>query len=265
MNGLSQAANPWTVTAPGGVTRLLVMNRNEPFPMSFAVIATTATDKVALRISGGCKGMGPNDKAEMLEYFDAAFEGFAGMIWSGGTRQSGKDGGIDPMVTDLPGVIAAGNPGCVALGSTPRTDYLRLVGESRLVLDEYGTGLNPAMGAILLVQSDANSTLDWNGDLDQAFRLMTSLRNDGKFRVGWIGWNGGAVTEEELIRSAALRWPTFLIRGSKRVTDELIEKVENNDAALIEKVGANHGFVIADRRDPFTLRTALLEHGFLKA
>lgn len=255
---------PWQVTAPGGVTRLLVMDRGEPFPTSFALIATTVPDRVAIRIAGGCKNMGPGDKEEMLAYFGKAFAGYRGMVWSGGTRQTDRDGNLDPMVTDVPGVIAAQNPECVALGSTPRTDYLRLVGESRLVLDQYGTGTNPSMGAILVVQNGADGALGWNGDLDQAFSLMGMLKRDANFRqVGWIGWNGGAVTEEELIRSAKLGYPTVLIRGSQRVTDDLIEKLSVDDGALLEMVGDKHGFVVADRADPNTLRAALVAHGFI--
>lgn len=254
---------PWNVTAPGDKTRLLVMDRQEPFPVSFALLATTATDKVAIRIAGGCKGMELEDKAAMMEYFEQAFAGYAGMVWSGGTRQADGDGNLDPMVTDLPGHIARSNGGCIALGSTPRTSYLRLVEESRLVLDDWGTGLNPDMSAILIVQNRADGELDWDGDLDQAFGLMGNLQRDAGFKVGWIGWNGGGVTEKELVQSAKRGWPTVLIRGSQRACDELIAKLEAGDEELLAQVGERHGFLIADRSDPATLRQHLIEQGFL--
>ena len=201
----------YTVSTPQGDTKLLVMDRKEGFPATFALMATTALDKVVLRISGGCKGMNADDKRVMLDYFARGMPSFNGMIWSGSTRQFTKDDELDPMVTDVPGVIAAAYPGCVALGSAPRTDVLRLVGESRLVLDKYGTGPNPTMSGILIVQNGADGKLldgkgevDWGGDLNAAFELMDNLVNCAGFRrAGIIAWNGGPITRDEIMRSAS--------------------------------------------------------------
>ena len=240
------------------------MNRNEDFPTTFALMATTAGDKVVIRLSGGCKGMGPEDKKAMLEYFAAAGAGFRGMVWSGSTRSFTKDGELDPMVTDVPGVIAAANPGCVALGSAPRTDILRLVGESRLVLDSYGTGPNPSMSGILIVQNGADGASDWDGDLDAAFGLMDKLVGFANFtRAGVIAWNGGPITRDEVMRSAKRGWPTIVIRGSGRAADELCAQLDAKDPALLDALPKEHKMVIADRADPTTLRKHLVDFGFI--
>lgn len=256
-------STPHTVTATGGKTHVLVMNATDGLPAAFALMGTTARDKVAVRLSGGCKGMSAADKAAMLDYFAAAFDGFGGVVWSGGTRQTDSDGALDPMVTDVPGVIAAKNARAVALGTVPRVALLSLQGESRLVLDEYGTGPNPTMQAILVVQNGPDGELGWDGDVATYFALMEQWRNHAGFSaLGLIGWNGGAVTEDEILRAARKRWPTILVRGTGRATDDVIGKVESGKLEEL-KVPADHRIVVVDRADPATLRTALSAHGFL--
>lgn len=264
MESTTSTDTPFRVTAPDGQTKLLVMDRKEGFPATFALMATTAPHKVAVRISGGCKGMNADDKLAMLDYFAEAFDGFRGMVWSGATRQFTKEGQLDPMVTDLPGVIAAGNPECIALGSAPRTDVLRLQGDSRLVLDGYGTGPNPTMRGILIVQNGADGKSDWDGDLDAAFGLMENLTGYAGFsRAGVIAWNGGPITEDEIMRSAKKGWPTVVIKGSGRAADDIAAKLESGDASLLDKLPKNHKLVVADRADPGSLRAHLVEFGLL--
>lgn len=257
-------ATPYRVTSPQGYATLIVMDRSEGFPSTFALMATTAPRKTALRLSGGCKGMGPQDKLDMLEYFAEAFDGYDGMIWSGATRSFTKEGGLDPMVTDVPGVIAARNPGCVALGSAPRTDVLRLVEESRLVLDGWGTGPNPSMSGILIVQNGADGKSDWDGDLDAAFGLMKNLRAFGGFSaVGVVAWNGGPITADEVMRSAKAGWPTVVIKGSGRAADEIAQALESGDADLLASLPKGHLLRVADRSDADSLRGLLIEFGFI--
>lgn len=253
---------PLTVTARGGETTLLVMDAKDGLPAAFALMATRAAHRVALRLGGGCKGMNAADKTTMLEYFDVAFRGYRGLVWSGGTRQLASDGSLDPMVTDVPGIIAAANPECVALGTMPRTDLLRLAGDSQLVLDKYGTRPNPTVKGLLVVQNGADGNLDWDGDLNAYFGLMEQWRDHAGFTaLGLIAWNGGPVTEKEIMRSAKLGWPTFLVSGTGRVTDELIGKLAIGTLELPKQ----HRVVVVSKDNPSTLRGALIEHGFLVA
>lgn len=207
--------------------------------------------------------MGPQDKIAMLQYFADGLVGFRGCIWSGGTRCVDSDGKLDPMVTDVPGVIKELNPECVALGSAPRTDVMRLVDDSRLTFGG-GNHPNPNMSAILVVQNGADRTLDWNGDLDDVFALMTNLKECAAFsEAGVISWNGGGVTKEEILRSAQKGWPTILVRGSGRGTDEYITLLEAGDEAFLAKLPKNHRMIVVDRSNPQTLRDALIGCGFI--
>ncbi|MFC1638479.1 hypothetical protein ACFL2R_03580 [Patescibacteria group bacterium] len=207
-------------------------------------------------MTGGCKGMGPQDKLGLLEVGARIMFGYQGVYWSGGTRQADKHGMIDPMVTDLPGFVARDNPDCIALGSAPRTDTLGLVDGARLVLDGWGTSPNPDLEALLIVQGDVNTALDWNGDLDTYFAIMQKWKQHAGFSaVGLMAWNGGAITEEEIMRSIALKWPTILFNGSGRITDEISQKV------LSGEVIGDHIYVV-NKDDVEGARKVLIQCGF---
>jgi hypothetical protein len=257
--------SPHLVNVPGGKIPLVIAEVDaKSIPTTFALLGTKVANKVAIRLSGGCKGMEPADKENMIEYFLKAFDGFNGLVWSGATRQTDGEGMLDPMVTDVPGLIAANNEGCVALGSVPRVHLLTLQGDSRLVLDEWGTAPNPTQHGILIVQNGPDENLDWDGDLDMYFRLMSQWRDYAGFTaLGLIAWNGGPITGKEIIRSANQGWPTILIKGSGRVTGEIIAKLETEDATLLSQLPAKHKVIVVSKDDPEALRNELLRNGFI--
>jgi len=255
--------HPYRVTAPGGKLHLLIMNASDGLPAAFALMGTNARDKIAVRISGGCKGMNAEDKAEMLDYFAHAFDGYGGVVWSGATRQF-KEEAVDPMVTDVPGVIAAFNPGCVALGTLPRVDLLSLQGDSRLVLDQYGTGPNPSMSGILIVQNGPDGKLDWDGDLNAAFGIMENWRQYANFqKLGFIGWNGGPITYNEVVRSAKLGYLTTVVQGSGRAADEIASAIQTGNSTLGGKI-LEGSINVVPRENPQQLRDLLIANGFLR-
>ena len=255
---------PYRVTAPGGKLNLVVMNSTDALPTAFALMGTKAADKVAIRLSGGCKGMSSADKEQMLGFFAEAFDGFRGVIWSGGTRQVDGDGRTDPMVTDVPGVIARLNPGSVVLGTVPRTEMLTLQEDSRLVLNQYGNVLNPDMHGILVVQNGPDGELDWDGDLAAYFQLMQHWRDYAGFTaLGLIAWNGGPVTREEIMRSAKKGWPTIVVTGTGRVADEISQQFIKGDLALMSQLPKEHQLWFTSKENPQTLHRLLKEKGFI--
>ena len=255
-------AQPYEVN---GKVNLLVMNADDGLPAAFALMGTLAESKVAMRITGGCKGMSVDDKAQMLQFFADAFSGYKGLVWSGGTRMV-VDGHVDPMVTDVPGVIASVNNGCVALGTVPRTDMLTLQGDSRLVLDQWGTVPNPDLLGILIVQNGPDGAMDWDGDLDAYFALMQNWRTYAGFTsLGLCSWNGGDITRAEIMRAIKRDWPVFLVRGSGRVTDEIITQWENKDASLMKNIPEKFdNLYIVDKNDAMSLHHALERESFFR-
>lgn len=243
-----------SVTVPDGTYVFVMDPRHEQVPNPFVLLASNAAAKKCIRIAGGCKGMTAEDKVAMLHFFEKAFSGYAGVAFSGGTRQL-KDDQTDPMITDVPGAIAAGNKGCIALGTMPRTDTLRLTGESVFTLDAYGTIANPSMAAVLIVQKGAEGKLDWDGDLPSYFDTMLNWQNFAGFQLGMVAWNGGAITKDEILKSIANKWPTILIEGSGRACDELIAEY---------KAGEKPAYVhIVSKENPEALRALLVDLGFI--
>lgn len=256
-------SRPYAVSVKSGSIPLVIMDAKEGIPAAFALMGTKAKRKVAIRIGGGCKGMGPNDKQQMIEFFLSAFAGYDGVIWSGGTRQANKDGFVDPMVTDVPGLIASENPECIALGTLPRTDILRLRDDSRLVLDDYGAAPNPSQHGILIVQNGADGKLDWNGDVEAYLRIMEMWVDHAGFKaLGLVSWNGGAVTQEEIEKVSSRKWLTVLVKGSGRVTDEIIAKLENGGDGLADHFKGDHVHVVS-KDEPEALTEILVGRGFL--
>ena len=258
-------SNPYSVQNDKG-TEFLVMRKDEPFPISFALMGTTVGYKVVLRIAGGCKNMTVDDKRGMLRYFIEAFVGYRGLLFSGGTRTVTESGELDPMVTDVPGVIARFNPERVALGTIPRTGTMRFVRQLNLVLDEYGTIPNPSMDGLLVVQKGPSSLerLDWNGDLDKYFELMENWLQYGFSRGGLVSWNGGLVTREEIVGCLNRGWPVFLVAGSGRATDDVITELDTGAIGGVSEKYLSCA-VVVPKEDPSVLRRLLIEYGFLES
>lgn len=259
---LLDLARPYQVTAPDGKVHLLIKDVRESIPSSFALMGTRARDRLALRIAGGCSGMSPADKQEMLEYFAYVLDGYGGVIWSGATRAVTKDGEIDPMVTEVPGVIAGLGHGAVALGTAPRTDLFSLQGDSRFVLDEYGTVVNPALSGVLLVQNGADSPLDWDGDVPDAFTLTQQWVKYAGLDAGWMSWNGGGITLDEVRRSVLTGYPTFVVRGSGRESDNIAEAFRTKS---LDWLPEGHKLFVGDRDNPDGMRQLVGDQGFLLA
>ncbi len=258
-----QEIDPYLVTAPGNEIKLHIINAGQDVPRKFSLHAMKALHNVAVRIIGGCKEMDNRDKMQMFEFFLTAFEGYQGVVSSGSTRTA-KDGVIDPMVTDVPGLIASANPGCVAMGTAPRVATLAMKDRLRLVLDEWGTSPNPDMSAMMIVQSADNSDLDWDGDVDTYLNMMEDWKEVGSFeQLFAVSWNGGNTSKQEILKVAERGWPNFLIRGSGRETDIIIKQLEDGDSALLDKVGQDHMMLVVDKNEPEVLRNHLVYQGLI--
>jgi len=254
--GLLGTNRAFEVPAHIGQVRLIVTDNPAKAKTAVGAFMHRSPARQGLRIAGGCAGMTPADKLDMLAYFRAALAGYSGFVSSGATRNE-ANGAIDPMVTDVPAMLAKQLGNCVLTISTvPRTGDMALTGDSRLVLDA-AHGINPQPGVHMIVvfqHQFADQALEWDGDLDGYFALFNTYVREGGWRFGLPVWNGGGVTQTEAIRAANLGWPVFLIEGSGRKADEL--------AAAVRAKRLTGPFSIVRRDDPATLRTALQRRGF---
>ncbi|MCD4762276.1 hypothetical protein K8R32_04945, partial [bacterium] len=123
----------------------------------------------------------------------------------------------------------------------------------------------PDMSGILIVQNGPDGEMGWDGDLDAYFTLMQNWRTYADFKIlGLCSWNGGDITKDEIMRAIKLKWPVMLVKGSGRVTDEIVEKWESKDPRFITQIpNGPVPIYVVDRNNPETLREVLKYEGFI--
>jgi hypothetical protein len=256
------SAQPYAVPSNIKFVRLIVTGQHDPLPTAVSAFTHRSPIAVGLRLAGGCSGMSVGDKHGMLSFFGDGLSQFTGLVSSGGTRAIDSRGQLDPMVTDVPALLAAQSPhGVVAISTVPRTGDLGLVDDSRLVLDESGTLLpNPGVHMIVLVQSNNGLEIDWDGDLNMYFNMFENLVRHGGWRFGMVVYNGGGVTRSEALRAMTLGWPVILVRESGRQADILVRELANGDLDV-----DNNRVSVVDNGDWASLHAECVRHGLIAA
>jgi hypothetical protein len=212
-----------------------------------------------IRLAGGCSGMSPEAKQHMLEFFGNGLFRFEGFASSGGTRQITVDGMIDPMVTDVPGILRAQSPRVLTLSTLPQTDTIGLVEDSRMVLQPDGRLVpNPGVHMLVVVQDTLGERLGWDGDVRLYLDLFQTQVVEAGWRFGMVVYNGGDVTRQEVAWAIQMGWVIILIRGSGRQADILIGEIEGGQLDLAP-------FLIVDNGDSAGLDAAMVHAGLIAA
>lgn len=178
-----------------------------------------------LRVAGGCQDMSDEVRASVLNYLVQGLSGYRGLISSGGTRET-QDGRVKLMITDILQLMAEHARGrVVTLGTVPRTDTLRLVDNSRLVLDAYDTAPQPGVHQLVVLQPyGSERRLGWDGDvvayLDMMARyLMVGSISRVQARPVLVAIEGGQIVRQEIVLAASRGFPVILCQGYGRQTD----------------------------------------------
>lgn len=220
---------------------------------------------VGVRALGGCSGQSDSDKRDMIDYHVKAYDGFVGLFSSGGTRAESENR-IDPMVTDVPAaILAAYGDNVITLSTAPRTGEMRLVGDSRLVLDgENGILPQPGVHMVIVFQPRFSHLIaGWDFDVPGYHTLFNEYVKHGGWRFVASTWNGGGVTKTEMTTLANSGWCVPLIEGSGRAADEFAAAIENERPIEGVTDRGRSNLVVVHRDDPQTLRNALIERGFI--
>jgi hypothetical protein len=230
-------AQPFVVPAHIRKVHLLVVGENDPLPPAAMALTHRSPVKKGLRLAGGCKGLTADDKELMEIFFSVGLRRFRGFISSGGTRDV-KNGLLDPMVTDIPALLAAQSPDqVITLSTVPRVGDFQLVDNSRLTMEivkkdySYESHPNPGVHMLVYVQSHDGSPLDsensgWDGDLNTYFNLFGNLVRTGGWDFGMIVYNGGNITRKEAFMAIKMGWPVIIVQGSGREADAMIAEIE---------------------------------------
>lgn len=209
------------------VPSLVIQGRGEQ-STKVALTLTRARTRIIVRITGGCGRMEPEHAATLDTIFDDAFAPFSGALLFGGTRMVRRDDphAVVPGITEIPPRIRARNPDAMILGVIPRTEDLRIAPDLGMIVaddpaEPYVTIVHPHQDTCLVVQRDADHPERWDAEYEACMHITEHLRTYAGWQSLLVSYNGGAVTEREIRRTAARGWHVLLIAGSGRVTDAL--------------------------------------------
>jgi hypothetical protein len=218
---------PFRVPEHIGKVKVIVMNQSDTVPAAAKALMGSSPARLGLRIAGGCSNMSRSDRDNMLMWFGANLRDFTGFLSSGGTREV-VNGVIDPMVTEVPALLA-GMGRVITLSTVPRTGDFELVDDSRLQVftqSEWGDSIshpNPSVHMLVFVQHELGDTLDWDGDVETYITLFNTFQRTAEWQFATIVWNGGGVTETEIKLAARSGWPVILVKGSGRAADKYVD------------------------------------------
>jgi hypothetical protein len=263
------ATSPYRIPDHIKAVKLVIMSPEDNVPAKVEAMMSSSPTKFGLRIAGGCSNMSEPDRAMMLYWFGENLGGFRGFVSSGATREVNNLGLVDPMVTEVPTLLAAaGN--VVAISTVPRVGDLELVDDSRLRMyreDKWGESVsapNPGVHMIVIVQSRIGDELDWDGDVTTYVNLFNNRRKYAGWQFACIAWNGGGVTMTEIKLTARSGWPVILVEGSGRGADECIVALRNGTLDLsLDGEGpvpydpAQHKIYVVSKDQPYSLQQQL--------
>lgn len=223
---------------------------------------TSARERFVVRFTGGCGFMSKADAQGLYDLFKESFEGFAGALLFGGTRMLEKQDTsiVVPGITEIPPVIWKDNPESSILGIIPKSQDLRISQLGMVIHDEegatYTTIVHPDQAQCLVVQQSADEGVDWEAEFKECLRIINDLRSFAQWESLLVSYNGGGVTEKEILATASRGWPVLLINGSGRISEQYA-----NDKAFLKKYPLVH---VAEKSVD-SIRGALLKIGALKA
>ncbi len=241
------------------VPSLFVKSKGEQ-TVQLALKLTTAPRKFVVRFTGGCGKMSRQDAEDLYELFDEAFVGFQGAMLFGGTRMLSREDStiIVPGITEVVHRIRTNNPQSISLGVVPRTSVLCLSDLGMIVENDpqspYLTIVHPEQDICLMVQVATDCPEVWDAEYQECQRIMEDLRGFAGFQTLLICYNGGTVTERELLVHAKKGWPVLLIEGSGRTTDRYA-----SDSTFL----SDYPNVRVAEKSASAIRTQLIQSGAL--
>lgn len=193
---------------------------------NIALRLTRASNRFIIRITGGCANMEYRNAQNLCELFEDAFAYFSGAILFGGTRmlKISNPKKIIPGITEIVPRLKKTCPNSVSLGVIPRTQELKLTDHGLCVAIEPDkdcfTIVHPEQDMCVVVQISPDHVAQWDAEAQECAEIINDLRVFAQWKSLLISYNGGGVTEREIINTAKRGWPILFIEGSGRKTDE---------------------------------------------
>jgi hypothetical protein len=206
---------------------LYVQNDGEDLSTKVALSLTRAQKRFVVRLTGGCGYMSAQDAEGLYSLFTHAFDGYRGAVLCGGTQMLTKDNPkvVVPGITEIAPRIREQNEGSVVLGIVPRTGELKLT-QHGMVVDsdageDYFTIIHPQQDMCMVVQHSVDTGVSWDAEYLFSQQVIESLVEFSGWKHLLVAYNGGSVTEKEVLLWAQRAWPVVLVAGSGRTCDKL--------------------------------------------
>ncbi len=208
------------------VPSLYIENEGEKLSVKVALSLTKAKDTVVVRLTGGCGFMSDEHAQGMFNLFGNVFRGFRGAVLFGGTQMRSRS---DPTkvvlgITEIAPIVRELCPDSYTLGVVARQSDLQLTQHGLVVADNpedpYFTIAHPNQDTCLIVQASVDQKSCWDTEYETCAEIVQHLVTyGGGWRSLLLTYNGGGITEKEILLWAKRAWPVLLIRGSGRTTD----------------------------------------------
>ncbi len=228
-----------------------------------ALSLTTAAHHFAIRLTGGCGYMSEHDAEQLYDLFCTALTGYQGVILFGGTRmvQRNDYAKVIPSITEIASQVKAQNPALKLLGIVPKTCDTKLHPQLGMVVGdepgtEYLTITHPNQDMCMVVQPSVDTFASWEHEFIECMNITRSLRDYANWKSVLISYNGGGVTEKEILTTAKAGWPVLLINNSGRIS----EQYANDHAFLV-----SYPNVLVAEKNAESIRQALFQVGALMA
>lgn len=251
MNGLSGTLIP----------SLYIKNKGET-STDLSLRLTAAKERFLVRLTGGCGYMNSEDSENLYSLFAQIFEDFQGAMIYGGTRMINKydKKTIIPGITEIPSHMKEINPDFISLGVIPKSETMQLDPDVGLVVsyedeNDYITIIHPNQDICLIVQQSVDQGVNWETEAIECMDITQKLREIAGWNSLLVSYNGGGITEKEIISTAKKGWPVLLIADSGRKTEEY---AKNKDFL------AKYPNVMVAEKNVLSIRKCLAKCGAIK-
>lgn len=208
------------------IPSLYIQNKREE-SLNVALKLTKAKSRYVIRVTGGCGYMSEDQADGLYDLYVRSLIGYKGAILFGGTRMVNRKNleTVVPGITEIPPLIRKHCPDSVILGIIPKSGDLQLSMEYGLVVsddneEDYITIIHPNQDICVVVQQSVDEGVSWEAEFEECIHITSNLREYANWKSLLISYNGGGVTEKEILKTAKLGWPILLIKGSGKKTDE---------------------------------------------
>ena len=222
---------------PKNIPSLYIQNEGEDVSTKVALSLTQARDKVVVRLTGGCGLMSDEHANGMYHLLSEPFRDFGGAMLFGGTSMISRTdpAKIVPGITEVAPLVRNMCPDARIFGVIARADDFQIDPCFGLIVanepeKEFVTIAHPNQDVCLVLQKSVDQATVWDAEYQMCARIVHHLQDYAGWESVLLVYNGGGITEKEILLWASKGLRVVLVRGSGRKADEYAKNQDFLDA-----------------------------------